>query len=57
LQDIAAAEALAIGTELVLCDDALEIEERIENAVQMLRDEGVHEDVLMELSVHAADHF
>lgn len=57
LQDIAAAEALAIGTELVLCDDALEIEERIENALQMLRDEGVHEDVLMELSVHAADHF
>lgn len=57
LHDTVAAESLAIGFELVLFDETLPVEERLENAVEMLRGEGIAEDVLNELVFHVADHF
>lgn len=57
LSDTVAANCLAIGTELVLFDETLPVEERLENASEMLRGEGVSEDVLNELAFHVNDHF
>lgn len=57
LQDTAAAESLATGSELVIFDDTLAIEERVEAVTEMLRGEGVPEEVLIELAMHIFDHF
>lgn len=55
--DPAAAESLAICTEVVLFDDTVPFEERLVNVLEMLRGEGVCEEVLVELGCHASDLF
>lgn len=57
LHDGITAESLAIGTELVLFDDTLAVEERLQNASEMLLGEGVPKDVLDELAYHVCDYF
>lgn len=57
LQDKAAGESLAMGAELVIFDDTLGVEERLEVATEMLRGEGVSEEVLSEFACHVFDHF
>jgi hypothetical protein len=57
LQDTLVAESLAVGAELILFDDAVDLSERLQTAVDMLRGEGVQEDVLMELTYHVSDYF
>merc|ERR1712150_258696 len=56
MQDATVAESLATCADLVLCDGTTDPEERLENVVDMLRTEGVPEEVLLELSCHVADH-
>lgn len=56
-QDTAAAECLAIGADLIISDDSSSVEERLDAVVDMLRGEGVPEDVLSELNCHLCDHF
>jgi len=56
LGDDAAAESLTMCVDVLLFDGAAAInEECIDSAVDMLRDEGVPDDVLVELACHAAD--
>lgn len=55
--DSVAAEAIAIGVDVVLCDETLPMEERMEAVHDMLRGEGISEDVLAELSCHVCDLF
>jgi len=57
VHDAAVVESLAIGVELVLFDDTLELEERMENTLELLREEGISEDILAELVCHVTDHF
>mmetsp|Transcript_126443 Transcript_126443/g.393538 ORF Transcript_126443/g.393538 Transcript_126443/m.393538 type:complete len:421 (-) Transcript_126443:138-1400(-) len=55
LGDAAAAEALATCAELVLLDESTPPRERIVSTLEMLRGEGIPEDVLAELACHATD--
>lgn len=55
MKDAIAAESLVICADLVLADCSLPPEERIESAVEILRAEGVGEDLLDEIVVHAWD--
>jgi len=57
LRDVVAAESLALCAELVLFEETTPVEERFDSAVEMLRAEGVPEDVLIELACHVTDHF
>lgn len=57
LQDVVAAESLALCAELVLFEEMTPVEERLDSALEMLRAEGVPEDVLIELACHVTDHF
>lgn len=56
LQDASAAESLAMCADVVLFGgDATTDLERLEGACEMLRGEGVPEDVLLELTCHVSD--
>jgi len=55
LQDEAAAESLTMCAEVVLLEESTELEERLESCVEMLRDQGVPEELLMELQYHTYD--
>mmetsp|Transcript_19704 Transcript_19704/g.55531 ORF Transcript_19704/g.55531 Transcript_19704/m.55531 type:complete len:393 (+) Transcript_19704:406-1584(+) len=57
LQDATAAESLAACAEIVLFDESTPAEERLESTLEMLRGEGVPEEVLLELACHVTDHF
>lgn len=57
LNDSAAAESLAIGTELVIFDDVLPLGERLDAATEMLSGEGVPSEMLVEFEFHVCDHF
>mmetsp|Transcript_86839 Transcript_86839/g.172389 ORF Transcript_86839/g.172389 Transcript_86839/m.172389 type:complete len:410 (-) Transcript_86839:453-1682(-) len=57
MQDTYAAESLALCADLVLSDESTPAEERLEGTVDMLRAEGVPEDMLLVLACHIADHF
>merc|ERR1712039_441736 len=51
----ASVESLVVCTEVILFDDAIPCDERVQTAIDMLRAEGVREEVFLELSLHAAD--
>jgi len=55
LKDSSAAEALTMCADVILSDDSTPAEERLQNTTDMLRGEGVPEEVLSELTVHAVD--
>jgi len=56
LQDAAAAESLTMCADVLLFDaNAATDQERLDTTVEMLRGEGVSEDVLAELVCHVAD--
>lgn len=55
LKDSSAAEALTTCTDLILSDESTTVEERLHNTTDMLRGEGVPEDLLAELSLHISD--
>lgn len=55
--DATTAESLAICADVILSDDNSSVEERTEMALEMLRLEGVNEDILAEFSCHINDHF
>lgn len=55
LNDSSAAEALTMCADVILSDDSSTVEERLQNTTDMLRGEGVAEEVLSELSVHIVD--
>jgi len=57
MQDTSAAESLAVCADLVLSDESTPADERLEGTVDMLRAEGVPEDMLLVLACHIADHF
>jgi len=54
-EDSVVAEALAIGVDIVLFDNTVPFEERLETVKDMLRGEGISEDVLAELACHVSD--
>jgi len=55
LKDSSAAEALTTCADVILSDDSTTADERLQNTIDMLRGEGVPEEVLSELSVHIID--
>merc|ERR1711976_1123284 len=55
LNDSSAAEALTMCADVILSDDSSTLEERLQNTIDMLRAEGVAEEVLSEFSVHIFD--
>jgi len=55
LKDSSAAEALTICVGVILSDDGTTPDERLQNATDILRTEGVPEELLSELSVHIVD--
>lgn len=55
--DATTAESLAICADVILSDENSSFEERTEMALEMLRAEGVNEDILAEFSCHISDHF
>lgn len=55
LQDASAAESLAMCADVVLSDESCSLEDRLENVVEMLREEGAPDDVLLELACHVRD--
>lgn len=50
-----AVDSLVVCTEVVLFEDTLPFDERVHNVLEMLRAEGVREEVLLELSLHVSD--
>eukprot|EP00930_Biecheleria_cincta_P050556 TRINITY_DN35743_c0_g1_i1.p1 TRINITY_DN35743_c0_g1~~TRINITY_DN35743_c0_g1_i1.p1 ORF type:complete len:264 (-),score=51.86 TRINITY_DN35743_c0_g1_i1:98-889(-) len=55
LQDASVAESLAICADVVLSDESCSAEERLESVVEMLREEGVPDEVLTEFACHLRD--
>lgn len=55
VKDACEAKALAMTAEVILADDSTSVEERLHNTTEVLRAEGVSEEVLLELSLHMSD--
>merc|ERR1712039_411590 len=55
INSAASVESLVVCTEVILFDNSLPLDERIQNAMDMLRAEGLREEMLLELSLHASD--
>mmetsp|Transcript_114922 Transcript_114922/g.199150 ORF Transcript_114922/g.199150 Transcript_114922/m.199150 type:complete len:479 (-) Transcript_114922:385-1821(-) len=55
LKDASTANALTVCAEVILSDESTDAGERLQNTIDMLREEAVPESVLVELSVHISD--
>jgi len=55
VKDHSVVESLAVCAELVLYDESTVAEERLQSTLDMLRAEGIPEDVLLEFACHIAD--
>mmetsp|Transcript_42795 Transcript_42795/g.124414 ORF Transcript_42795/g.124414 Transcript_42795/m.124414 type:complete len:105 (-) Transcript_42795:259-573(-) len=55
-KDCAAADSLLICAEIILFDDSMPLQDRIESVSEALKGEGVADEVLVELAIHIADH-